>query len=123
MNDLSDIESLISGIWEEPIFSEITSKKMDVSIYKNLSQQIPDRFIVIEEVFPKDELEDIWSNYEAYLSEHQIFPFLGTLGETVICIGYGDANKGKIFYFDFDFGSFELGGDGLKAFLGKLIEA
>lgn len=123
MINLSDIESLISCIWEEPIFSKITSKKIDVSIYDNLSKKIPDKFIVIEEVFPKDESEDIWSNYEAYLSEHQIFPFLGTLGEAVICIGYGDANKGKIYYFDFDFGYFELEGDGLKEFLEKLIEA
>ena len=121
MIDLADIECLIECIWEEPIFSEITSKKMDVSIYNNLSQQIPDKFVVIEEIFPKDELEEIWSNYEAHLSELQIFPFLGTLGEAVICVGYGDRNKGKIFYFDFDFGGFELDDDNLEMFLGKLI--
>lgn len=118
---LADIECLIECIWEEPIFSEITSKKIDVSIYANLSQKIPDKFVVIEEVFPKDELEEIWRNYESYLSEFRIFPFLGTLGEAVICVGYGDRNKGKIFYFDFDFGCFELGGDKLEEFLGKLV--
>jgi hypothetical protein len=102
-----------------PIFSEITFKKMDVSIYNNLSQQIPDKFVVIKEIFPKNELEEIWRNYESHLSDLQIFPFLGTLGEAIICVGYGDRNKGKIFYFDF--GGFELEGDKLEEFLGKLI--
>ncbi|TNZ29771.1 SMI1/KNR4 family protein, partial [Vibrio parahaemolyticus] len=54
-----------------------------VSLYGTLSKKIPDKFIIIEEVFPKDELEDIWSNYEEYLDEYLIFPFLGTLGEAV----------------------------------------
>lgn len=122
MISLSDIENLIQHIWEEPIFSDVTSKKVVVSLYGTLSKKIPDKFIIIEEVFPKDELEDIWSNYEEYLDEYLIFPFLGTLGEAVICIGYGNDNKGKIFYFDFDFGACELDGDNLEAFLEKLIE-
>lgn len=123
MNKPLNIENLIKRIWEEPVHSEITSQKMNVSIYNKLSQGIPDDFIIIEEVFPKNELEAIWSNYKNYLSEHQIFPFLGTLGEAVICIGYGDSNEGKIFYFDFDFGSFELDGDQLEDFLAKLIRS
>jgi hypothetical protein len=121
MKDLSEIKRLIEGVWQEPLCSELLSKKMDVSIYSGLSKHIPDKHIIIEEVFPKDELEDIWSNFETYLSEYQIFPFLGTLGEAVICVGYGDTNKGKLFYFDFDFGSFQLDDDGLEGFLGKLV--
>jgi len=121
MKELSDIEHLIEGVWEEPLYSELSSKKVDVLIYSELSQQIPDKYLVIEEVFPKDELEDIWDNFESYLNEYQIFPFLGTLGESVICIGYGDTNKGKLFYFDFDFGSFQLDNDDLDSFLGKLV--
>ncbi|TOH10098.1 SMI1/KNR4 family protein, partial [Vibrio parahaemolyticus] len=74
MISLSDIENLIQHIWEEPIFSDVTSKKVVVSLYGTLSKKIPDKFIIIEEVFPKDELEDIWSNYEEYLDEYLIFP-------------------------------------------------
>ncbi|OEE51393.1 hypothetical protein A1OS_22755 [Enterovibrio norvegicus] len=121
MNDLLNIKSLIEGIWKEPTCSELTSKKMDVSTYSKLGEKIPDKFIEIEEVFPKDELEGIWSNYEGYLSEYKVFPFLGTLGEAVICIGYDDSNKGKVYYFDFDFGIFELDGDELEEFIRKLI--
>lgn len=121
MKDLSEIEHLIEDVWQEPLHSELLSRKMDVSIYSGLSQQIPDKHVTIEEVFPKSELEDIWSNFEAHLSEYQIFPFLGTLGEAVICVGYGDNNKGKLFYFDFDFGSFQLDNDDLEGFIGKLV--
>jgi hypothetical protein len=63
----------------------------------------------------------MWKNLDPYLGEYQIFPFLGTLGDALICMGYGDLNKGKIFYFDFDFGCFELNGDELQEFLEKLV--
>ncbi|KMT65160.1 hypothetical protein [Catenovulum maritimum] len=120
MNNVSDIEKLIEDIWKEPIFSRITTKKLDTSFYSELSKQIPDKFIVIEEVFLRDELENIWESYQAHLSEYEIFPFLGTLGEAVICIGYGEINRGKVYYFDFDFGCFELEGDRLEDFFSKL---
>lgn len=121
MEDISSIKHLIEEIWIEPLCTDILSKKVDVSIYSGLSKQIPDQYLIIEEVFPEDELGDIWGNFEPYLSEHEIFPFLGTLGEAVICIGFSKINKGKIFYFDFDFGCIPFDNDLLSDFLGKLV--
>lgn len=115
-----NIENDIKEIWEEPLFTTLTEKKLNTSKYKELRKEIPDDFITIEEVFPKEEIEEIWDNYKPYLSEDEIFPFLGTLGEAVICIGYGKENKGKIFYFDFDFGKIQLDHDNLSAFIEKL---
>lgn len=123
MKDLTAIKHLLEKVWTPPLCTDLLSKKIDVSNYKELSKQIPDQFLLIEEIFPKDELEEIWGDFESYLDEYKIFPFMGTLGETVICIGYGESNKGKIFYFDFDFGCFPLSDDSLDDFMEKLIES
>ena len=112
---------MLRGIWNEPLHSGLTTKKIDVSLYDELDANIPDTSILINEVFPEGELPEIWNNYKPYLEEYSVFPFLGTLGEAVICIGYGDSNLGKIFYFDFDFGLFCLKGDSLNIFLSKLV--
>ncbi|ASA54565.1 SMI1/KNR4 family protein [Vibrio gazogenes] len=122
MENLSDIKNMLDGIWNEPLHSDLVTKKIDVSIYDELSSSIPDSSVLIKEVFPEDELLEIWNNYKPYLEEYSIFPFLGTLGEAVICIGYGSYNLGKIFYFDFDFGQFCLDNDSLNVFLSKLID-
>lgn len=53
MNDLAAIEHLIKEIWVEPLCAELLSKKVDVSNYSELSQEITDRFLVLEEVFRK----------------------------------------------------------------------
>jgi hypothetical protein len=123
MSELSQvIEPFLSDVWREPLITQILSKKIDTSIYSTLREGIPDEFVFIEEVFPKNELGEIWDNYKQYLSEDKIYPFLGTMGDAVICIGYGEENLGKIFYFDFDFGALILDDDDLPSFLEKLVE-
>lgn len=119
--DIESIKNMLTRIWNEPLCSELLSKKIDISCYSELRQQIPDKFLLIREVFPQAELAEIWGNFEEYMQDDEVFPFLGTLGEAVICIGYGEKNKGKIFYFDFDFGCFPLEGDMLEDFLSKLV--
>ncbi|MFS8152627.1 hypothetical protein [Vreelandella titanicae] len=47
-----NIEHLIEKVWEEPLYTELASKKVDVSIYKKLSQEIPDKSMIIKEVLP-----------------------------------------------------------------------
>jgi len=113
------IKNLLARVWENSVKDSLPTKKVAVSSYSELSSNIPDSSIAIEEVFLQEDLEEIWNNYETYLGEFEVFPFLGTLGEAVICIGYGEDNKGQIFYFDFDFGCFPMD-ESLEIFLSRL---
>ena len=114
------VQKLIEKTWKAPLSQEILTKKVNVSLYNELKRKIPDEYVYLEEVFPEDEIEEIWDNYKSYLQENKIFPFIGTLGESVICIGYDEQNYGKIYYFDFDFGDFLLENN-LDSFVKKLV--
>lgn len=102
------VMSLISPVLDDRIKGILLSKKIDVSRYATLLNQIPDNVLVIDEVFPEDELDIINERFEPYLKVYNVFPFLGITGGCVIAIGYGSSNTGKIYYYDFDFGIFEL---------------
>ncbi|MGF1723165.1 SMI1/KNR4 family protein [Photobacterium nomapromontoriensis] len=121
MEKMQDIKSLISDVWCEPLCTEILTKKIDVSIYSKLNENIPDDFLIIEDIFFEDDFENILSSFGEYLSEDNLFPFLGLLGEAIICIGFGCENRGDIFYFDFDFGCIQIGDDDLINFINKLV--
>lgn len=121
MNEYTIIQKLIEKIWKAPLSKEILTKKLDVSLYEDLKSKIPDKYIFLEEIFPEEEIETIWDSYKSYLQEDKIFPFIGTLGESVICIGYDEQNYGKIYYFDFDFGYFLLE-EKLDGFINKLVD-
>jgi hypothetical protein len=120
MNEYTIIQKLIEKVWKAPLCQNVLTKKVDLSLYKEFEKKVPDEYVYLEEVFPEDEIEEIWDNYKSYLQEHKIFPFIGTLGESVICIGYDEQNYGKIYYFDFDFGYFLLE-ENLDAFVKKLV--
>ena len=120
MNEYTIIQKLIKKVWTAPLSQEILTKKVGASLYNELKSKIPDEYVYLEEVFPEDEIEEIWNNYKSYLQEHKVFPFIGTLGESVICIGYDEQNYGKIYYFDFDFGCFLLE-ENLDNFVKKLV--
>ncbi len=120
MNKYMIVQKLIEKTWKAPLSQEILTKKVNVSLYNELKRKIPDEYVYLEEVFPEDEIEEIWDNYKSYLQENKIFPFIGTLGESVICIGYDEQNYGKIYYFDFDFGDFLLENN-LDSFVKKLV--
>lgn len=117
MLDAQDLLAVIEGA----SFQKILHKKINVSLYQELAHRIPDDVILIREIFPHDEIEVIYENYKLYLSQFEIFPYLGTLGDAVICIGFGQANKGNIYYFDFDFGDFYLDKN-LEEFCSKLLD-
>jgi hypothetical protein len=121
VHKFGEIKELLSDVWNAPTQKKLLSKKLDVANYEELRRGVPDKVIIIKEVFPKDQLEEIWTNYVQYLGDYEIAPFLGTFGETVICIGYGATNRGKIYCYDFDFGCFPLNDD-LTEFLSKLID-
>ena len=99
---------LIGTILHNPVRSNLLSKHIKASKYPNLSAQIPDDVLIIDEVFPEEELDSINERFEPYLKEYSVFPFLGILGGNVVAIGYGNSNEGRIYYYDFDFGIFEL---------------
>lgn len=95
--------------------SELLSSYIDVSRYERLNNLIPDEVITIEDVFSLDDIKGFY--LEPYFTELEIIPFIGTLCDPVICIGYGEGNVGKIFYFDFDFGCIPFGDDDLDTFM------
>ncbi len=102
------IMPLINLVLQEPVKSNLPSKQIKTSRYVALSSQIPDDVLVIDEVFPEEELDVINERFQPYLKEYGVYPFLGVLGGNVVAIGFKDSNHGKIFYYDFDFGIFEL---------------
>jgi len=85
-----------------------------------LGTSIPDSALQVSEVFEESEWEEISRNVNIILREHNVLPLMHTLGDNLICIGEGRANFGKIYYYDFDFGIFELE-DSLKSFLDKRV--
>ena len=121
MLNYENIKNDLKEIWRDPLHKELITKKLDVSTYETLNGVIPDKYLNIDEVFPEDEIDEIWNNFKPYLQEHNIFPFIRTLDESVICMGYGDNNNGKIFYFNFDFGCIPLE-ESLDKFLSGLID-
>lgn len=111
-----NIESLLSNAWLYN--AKLLSSYIDLSLYEKLRQEIPDPTITIEHVFLLEEIKAF--NLEPYFTELEIVPFIGTLSDTVICIGYGNSNKDRIFYFDFDFGCIPFGSDNLNQFINNL---
>ena len=121
MEELSKAINIICGVLEISEGLNLVGKKIDVNKYSTLRDTIPDRFVQIDEVFPQSELPQIWEGYKDYLIEDEVFPFAGTLGDAVICIGYGIGNKMAIYYFDFDFGLVQMNSDDLYDFLEGLV--
>jgi hypothetical protein len=110
------VENLLFKAWDNKL--KLLSSYIDVSLYKEIEEQIPDSIITIESVFSIDDIKGF--NLEPYFIDLEIIPFIGTLGDTVICIGIGSHNTNKIFYFDFDFGCIPFGEDDLDQFISKL---
>ena len=62
-----------------------------------------------------------WKNMknESMFADEKILPVAETLGSAVICIGNGEANKGEIFVFDYDFFNTKVA-DSMEEFLNML---
>jgi hypothetical protein len=110
----------IEKVGETISISDAVKLCVDVKKYPKLSIEIPDDFILIESLFNIEEMKDVYENFKPYLQEYNVFPFLETLGGNVICVGESSNNYGKIYYFDFDFGIFELD-ENLSCFVDNLI--
>lgn len=98
----------------------IDGKRVDVSNYIQLTAEIPDRYLYLESKFEKDQLPEVYENYEPYLKEYGVFPIIEVLGGSVICVGYEPGNEGVIYYHSFDFGLFELDKT-IRDFVSKII--
>jgi hypothetical protein len=92
---------------------------IDVSLIPDLASAIPDRNLVIDEVFPLEELRAIYERFLPYLEDQLLLPFLGTLGGNTIALGFGEMNAGRVFYCDMDFGLFELS-ENIEGFIAAL---
>lgn len=88
--------------------------------YKILQDEILDEEIIITNAIPFSEYESSYENTKNYLAKDKVFPFLDTLGGNLIGIGYGNENAKLIYYFDNDFGIFQLDGDDYFQFCKKL---
>ena len=100
--------TFIERVLHEPLRHEVLAKTINVSRYTDLANEIADDVLIIDEVFPEDELDTISKRFAPYLADYAVFPFLGVLGGNVIGVGYGPSNGGRVYYYDFDFGIFEL---------------
>ena len=88
--------------------------------YKILQDEILDEEIIITNAIPFSEYESSYENTKNYLAKDKVFPFLDTLGGNLNGIGYGNENAKLIYYFDNDFGIFQLDGDDYFQFCKKL---
>jgi len=88
--------------------------------YKILQGEILDEEIIVTNAIPFSEYESSYENTKNYLAKDKVFPFLDTLGGNLIGIGYGNENAKLIYYFDNDFGLFQLDGDDYFQFCKKL---
>jgi len=98
----------------------VLQKQIVVSRYPQLAEETLDELLEIDEVFPENELDMIYKRFQPYLGQYGVFPFLGILGGNVIAIGNTSANHEQIYYYDFDFGMFELDST-LEEFLDRLV--
>ena len=103
----------------ETITLNLTEYKLDTDFLKELKKEIPDTALLITEVFPKDELEEIYKRFIPYLEGYKILPFASTLGDSNFCIGFSKENFGKVYYQDLDFGIFKVG-DSMESFIKAL---
>ncbi len=94
-------------LWQECL-SAAVGKRVKVSLYPKLSESISDKNLLIQEAIGYHEADEVSARLEEYLSEFSVFPILGILGGNVLCIGIAEKNLGVVFYYDFDFGIFEL---------------
>jgi len=120
MNQSEILKSLLQIVWETETSKKLETQKVDTSLYEKLAAEIPDKYIHIEDVFSEEKIKEILGNYNDELNKFNVVPFLGTLGATVICIGTGEGNKGKVSLHDYDFGHYELE-QTLQTFLNKLV--
>ncbi len=101
-------------------FHNIVGKRIDVSLYPALAKEIPDDTLIIESVFEGKELDKVKEYCAPYISEYGVSAFSETLGDMLLCVGIENKNKGYIYYFDMDFGCFELD-ESIEKFVSKLI--
>ena len=84
---------------------DIVGKFIDVSLYRELAETIPDENLEIIEQIPQKDKEQIVNAYKPYLNGIELSPFAVTLGDNVLFTN----SVGTVYYVDFDFGVFDMG--------------
>jgi hypothetical protein len=118
--DAANLGRLVGKVWQPDWIHRLRGMRINVARYTELQLAIPDKTIIIDEVFPADQISGICEQFEPFLGSFAVWPFLGTLGGNAICIGHAHANRGHLFYHDFDFGTYSLDRD-LETFLRYLL--
>ena len=116
-----DIIIFLKNNIKEPDFFK--NKLFYTKDYQDLDEEILDDEIIITNAIPFDEYNQAHENTKQHIHKYQILPFLDTLGGHLICIGYGKKNNKLIYYYDSEFGVFELEGDDYHQFCKKLLPA
>jgi hypothetical protein len=116
------MNAIVLKYWSQLETDSIENKMILCSNYPALNSEIPDDNLILESVFEKDDLDEIFSNFEPYIDDRNICPIIEVLGGNVICIGFAPSNEGRVYYFDMEFGLFELDKT-LQDFEAKLINS
>ncbi|PSW71501.1 SMI1/KNR4 family protein [Photobacterium kishitanii] len=119
MNISNKAADSLRMVWLYP--NSALNKKIDVSLYKELSEEIPDDILQITEIIPEKDLEEVHNAFSPYMDNSNITPFLMNYGNVVTCIGIGEHNDGFIYCYDADFGCFLLE-QNIEFFLSKLVD-
>ena len=122
MYNINQVKDLISNIYlEYSLISsvEIDRKKLDLSAYPWILEEITDNVLYLLEFIPIDEIETSWNYIIPQIDKNNLCPFIATHGDHLFCVDVSEKNYGNIFYVDWDFGVFPLKEDA-KTFLSKL---
>jgi len=97
----------------------LSEYKLNLEDFHPLTRETPEETLLITEVFPESDLEEIYERFTPYLEGHEILPFAHTLGDCALCIGFSQENLGAIYYQDLDFGIYKIS-DSMVHFLAML---
>lgn len=109
-------------------YDDLIEKEVDLGLYPEIEELTCGGEVPLEDIYDSSNIKDIYTRFKPYLdnpdisSESQIAPVIESLGNVYICIGFGEHNKGFVYYLDFDFGCFILDKN-LDNFLSKLVDA
>jgi hypothetical protein len=110
---------VVEILWRQLLESAV-GKRVNVSLYPTLREAIPDKYLVIQEAVRYEQADITFERVRQYIYDYAVYPILVILGGNILCIGISKENVGAIFYYDFDFGLFEIA-NSLNELIGQLI--
>ena len=85
----------------------LQNKIISIADIESVKDAVPDDSLVLEKIYPLEEIEVIFERIHPYLEGENVVPFLNLLGDNCLCISISDQDD-SIFYWDADFGIFKI---------------